>query len=105
MVKPPYRYLTSFEIHNEKGTQKEVSHSFELGKDVDHQINIAGDQKIKLTIYDAQKNKVLSNDINGQLFSSVVYNPKKTEKYTFVFSFLDDDPVCAAATVAFNLKR
>lgn len=100
-----FNFLKTYKINGEKDLTK-VEYSYVFAKGTQYMItlcdqNVSGNT-IMITIYDAQRNKVANNKINGKLLSAVAYPCNATGIYYLQYSFEGSSSRCGGSALGFK---
>lgn len=107
-------YDKSFRIDGKKGARPRIEFLAVLNRDTNYRFvinsgNSAEDSEssnangLRMTIYDQQRNPVLTNFINEKFFSAIDYKCGATGLYTIAFTFSKESrSFCGAAVMAFR---
>ncbi len=99
-----FNFLKSYKV--EKSGKEFVEYSYVFTKGTQYMINVcAPDQNtdgIVVTLYDAKRNKVASNQVDDQYYSAIAYPCNATGIYYIQYTF-DANSACGGSALGFKL--
>jgi len=102
---PGFSFIKNYKINGERDLVK-VEYSYAFAKGTQYMISLC-DQKadansIMITIYDANRNKVASNKINGVLLQAIAYPCNATGIYYMQYTFEGASSRCGGSALGFK---
>lgn len=101
-----FTFLKSFNVDGQDGAKEKVEYSYVFSKDTQYSINICapGDNTdgIVVSMYDSNRRKVLTNNINGNFYDGIQYPCKATGIYYITFTFNGSDKYCGGSVLGFK---
>jgi hypothetical protein len=101
-----YNFLKSYKIDRADETLDRAEYSYVLTKATKYMINICStvdhSAKIMLTIYDRNRTKVASNEMNGKVASAMIFDCTATGIYYLRYEFSDPSVRCAGSALGFT---
>lgn len=101
-----YNFLKSFEVKDVNSSIGKVEYSYPFTKDTQYIVNIYSDEVssegIKITLYDSDRRKLVSSNINDQYLSPIIFNCKKTGIYYITYTFENAMNFCGESVVGFK---
>ena len=103
-LSPGFNFLKSYKI--EKGGKEYVEYSYVFTKGTQYMINIcaAGTSTdgIVVSLFDSNRNKVISSKINGQFISAIAYPCNSTGIYYIQYTFDGSSNYCGGSALGFK---
>ena len=101
-----FTFLKSFKIDGQGGSKAKVEYSYVFSKDTQYSINICANGEptdgIVVSMYDANRNKVMTNYINGNFYPGIQYPCKATGIYYITFTFEGSANHCGGSVLGFK---
>ena len=101
-----FNFLKSYKIDGEGGTKDKVEYSYVFTKGTQYMINLctpgANVDGIVVSLYDANRNKVASSKINGQVVSAIAYPCNATGIYYIQYTFDGSAAHCGGSALGFK---
>jgi len=103
---PQFTFLKSFKIDGHSGQRQKVEYSYVFSKDTNYAINLAtgGEESdgIVINMYDAKRQKVATNSLNGKIYGGLQYPCKATGIYYITFTFENSTNFCGGSVLGFK---
>lgn len=100
-----FNFLKSYKIDGEPDLTK-VEYSYVFAKGTQYMISICDqntkENTITITLYDAQRNKVASNKVDGKLLSAIAYPCNATGIYYLQYTFKKNLSRCGGSVLGFR---
>ena len=100
-----FNFLKSYKIDGEPDLTK-VEYSYVFAKGTQYMISICDENAkantINITLYDAQRNKVASNKVGGELLSAIAYSCNATGIYYLQYTFDKSSSRCGGSVLGFK---
>jgi len=107
-LKEGYIYLKSYNIDGINGTRDKIEYTVVFSKDTNYLLNICTESNnadgIILSIYNSNRELVISNGINNALKSSFEFKCGLTGIYYLTFTFQESRKYCGGCILAFKNK-
>lgn len=101
-----YTFLKSFQIDGQGGGRPKVEYSYVFSKDTNYNIKICapgeGTDGIKVTLYDANRQRKGSSYVNGSLLRGFTYSCPATGIYYITFEFEGSTNFCGGSVLGFK---
>jgi hypothetical protein len=101
-----YTLIKSFEVDGKGGTKSKIEYSYVFTKGTKYLVNVCGGAKnqdgVVVTLYDKYRNKVASNNLDGQIAKAIAYPCSATGIYYITYTFLDSKDYCGGSTIGFK---
>ncbi len=105
LVSSGFNFLKSYKIDGEPDLTK-VEYSYVFAKGTQYMISICDqdtkENTITITLYDAQRNKVASNKVDGKLLSAIAYPCNATGIYYLQYTFQKNLSRCGGSVLGFR---
>lgn len=100
-----FNFLKTYKINGGRDLTK-VEYSYVFTKGTQYMVNICDQNSksntIMITIYDAQRNKVATNKIKGDLLSAIAYPCNATGIYYMQYTFEGSSSRCGGSVLGFK---
>lgn len=100
-----FNFLKTYKINSEKDLVK-VEYSYVFAKGTQYMITLCNEDtknnSIMVTIYDAQRNRVASNKIEGKLLPAIAFPCNATGIYYLQYTFEGNSPRCGGSALGFK---
>lgn len=100
-----FNFVESYRVHGQQSTQK-VEYSYVFTQGTQYMITVCEQQpeqsSVVVTIYDAQRNKVATNKIDGNVLSAIAYPCHATGIYYLQYTFEEGSQRCAGSALGFK---
>jgi hypothetical protein len=97
--------IQSYTINGKGGCRRNEATCL-LSRDMDYVVRIAsqddGSYGIVVCLYDANRNEMITSDINNKLFNGWTFKCKQTGIYYLSFTFKDSQNYCGGAVLGFK---
>jgi len=99
-----FNFLKSYNIERKNVQERKIEYSYVFIKGTQYMISICSENKnrIVVSLYDADKNKVASSKVNGEYASSIAFPCKSTSIYYINYTFDDSDEYCGGSVLSFR---
>ena len=100
-----FNFLKEFEVDNQDGQKEKVEFSITLAEGFDYEYYFTGlkegHQEVTATLYDYNRQKLVTNKHHRKLVHVISYSCQKTGIYYITFTFKDEEKYCGAAVLGF----
>lgn len=101
-----FNFLKSYKIDGDNGTKEKVEYSYVFLKGTSYMINICAPSQptdgIIVSLYDAQRNKVISSKLKDQFISAIQYPCNATGVYYIQYTFEKPSSYCGGSALGFK---
>jgi hypothetical protein len=101
-----FTFTKAYKIDGKEGTKKQIEYTCVMNKDNDYMIRVAskdgGSHGIIVTLYDAQRNELATNQISNKSFTGWTYKCNAAGIYYITFTFKDAPSFCGGAVMGFK---
>ncbi len=101
-----FTFLKTFKIDGQGGHREKVEYSYVFSRDTKYALNIhAGGENtdgIVVSMYDANRQRVATNFVDGNFFAGIQYPCKATGIYYITFTFEESESYCGGSVLGFN---
>lgn len=101
-----FNFLKSYKINGNNGAKDKVEYSYVFTKGTQYMINLcaAGENTdgIIVSLYDSNRNQVVSSKINGQNISAIIYPCNNTGIYYIQYTFDNSTNYCGGSALGFK---
>ena len=101
-----FTFLKTFKVDGQGGARDKVEYSYVFSKDTKYFLNICNDgaetDGIVVTMYDSQRQMVLSNFNNGKFYTGMIYPCNATGIYYITFTFHESRNHCGGSVLGFK---
>ena len=101
-----FNFLKSYKVDGAGGSKDKIEYSYVFTKGAQYMINLCtggtGADGVVVSLYDANRNKVATNKINGQFVSALVYPCNATGIYYIQYTFDNSAAFCAGSALGFK---
>jgi len=101
-----YTFLRSYDIDGQGGQKDKVEYSYVLAKGNQYLISVCADggdtDGIVVTIYDSNRKKISSNNVNGEYYSSIAFPCNATGIYYITYTFNGSSTYCGGSAIGFK---
>ncbi|MEM1136061.1 MAG: hypothetical protein AAGI07_09490 [Bacteroidota bacterium] len=105
-ISPGFLYEKSYRVDGKGGRTKKVEYTCILSKDTNYSFTMnskdGGSNGLVFSLFDQQRNKVVSNFVNNKFFTGIQYKCNSTGIYFINFTFRGSQSHCGAAVLAFR---
>lgn len=101
-----FNFLKSYKIDGDGGSKEKVEYSYVFLKGTQYMINIcapnAPTDGIIVSLYDSNRNKVISSKLNDQFISAIQYPCNATGVYYIQYTFEKPSSFCGGSALGFK---
>jgi hypothetical protein len=101
-----FNFLKSYKIDGDGGSKEKVEYSYVFLKGTQYMINICAPSQptdgIIVSLYDSQRNKVISSKLNDQYISAIQYPCNATGVYYIQYTFEKPSSFCGGSALGFK---
>jgi len=104
-----FTFLKTFKIDGKGGSKDKIEYSYVFSKDTNYSINIsalgveeANTDGIIVSMYDAKRNQVVTNLVDGNIYSEIQYPCSATGIYYITFTFQNSINYCGGCALGFK---
>lgn len=101
-----FTFLKTFKVDGQGGARDKVEYSYVFSKDTQYFLNICNDgaetDGIVVTMYDSQRQMVLTNFNNGKFYAGMIYPCNATGIYYITFTFHESRNHCGGSVLGFK---
>ncbi len=105
-ISPGFIYEKSYRVDGKGGRTRKVEYTCILSKDTNYSFTMntkdGGSNGMIFSLFDQNRNKVVSNFVNNKFFTGIQYKCNSTGIYFINFTFQDSRSHCGAAVLAFR---
>lgn len=101
-----FNFLKSYKIDGDNGTKDKIEYSYVFLKGTQYMINICAPNQptdgIIVSLYDANRNKVISSKLNDQFITAIQYPCNATGVYYIQYTFEKPSSYCGGSALGFK---
>jgi hypothetical protein len=101
-----FNFLKSYKIDGDNGAKDKVEYSYVFLKGTQYMINICAPNQptdgIIVSLYDSNRNKVISSKLNDQYISAIQYPCNATGVYYIQYTFEKPSSYCGGSALGFK---
>lgn len=101
-----FNFLKSYKVDGDNGAKEKVEYSYVFLKGTQYMINIcapnAPTDGIVVSLYDGQRNKVISSKLDNQYVSAIQYPCNATGVYYIQYTFEKPSSYCGGSALGFK---
>jgi hypothetical protein len=101
-----FNFLKSYKIDGDSGNKEKVEYSYVFLKGTQYMINICAPTQptdgIVVSLFDSQRNKVISSKLNDQFISAIQYPCNATGVYYIQYTFEKPSSYCGGSALGFK---
>lgn len=101
-----FNFLKSYKIDGDGGNKDKVEYSYVFLKGTSYMINICAPSQptdgIVVSLFDSNRNKVISSKLNDQFISAIQYTCNATGVYYIQYTFEKPSSYCGGSALGFK---
>ncbi|MCG8385205.1 MAG: hypothetical protein MJA30_06660 [Cytophagales bacterium] len=101
-----FNFLKSYKIDGQGGSKTKVEYSYVFTKGTQYMINVCATGEntdgIVVSLYDSNRNKVVSSKVNDQYISAIAYPCNTTGIYYIQYTFDTSTEFCGGSALGFK---
>ncbi len=101
-----FNFLKSYKIDGQGGAKTKVEYSYVFTKGTQYMINVCATGEttdgIVISLYDSNRNKLVSSKINDQYISAIAYPCNTTGIYYIQYTFDESNQFCGGSALGFK---
>ncbi len=101
-----FNFLKSYKIDGQGGSKTKVEYSYVFTKGTQYMINVCATGEntdgIVVSLYDSNRNKVVSSKVNDQYISAIAYPCNTTGIYYIQYTFDTSNEFCGGSALGFK---
>ncbi|MEM9856255.1 MAG: hypothetical protein AAF843_02800 [Bacteroidota bacterium] len=101
-----FNFLKSYKIDGQGGTKTKVEYSYVFTKGTQYMINVCATGEstdgIVVSLFDSNRNKVVSSKVNDQYISAIAYPCNTTGIYYIQYTFDESTQFCGGSALGFK---
>lgn len=101
-----FNFLKSYKIDGQGGSKTKVEYSYVFTKGTQYMINVCATGEstdgIVVSLFDSNRNKVVSSKVNDQYISAIAYPCNTTGIYYIQYTFDESTQFCGGSALGFK---
>ncbi len=101
-----FNFLKSYKIDGQGGSKTKVEYSYVFTKGTQYMINVCATGEstdgIVVSLYDSNRNKLVSSKVNDQYISAIAYPCNTTGIYYIQYTFDESTEFCGGSALGFK---
>jgi hypothetical protein len=104
--KSGYTLIKSFEVDGKGGSLTKIEYSYVFTKGTKYLVNVCSGvdtpDGVIVTLYDKYRNKVATNQVDGNIIKAIAYPCSATGIYYITYTFQQSKEYCGGSTIGFK---
>ena len=104
-----FMFIKGFEVNGKDGQLEKVEYSYPFANGTDYIINLCPQdvesEGLVVTLSDHKRNKLVTNVIDGQYASAIVFSCKASGLYYITYTFEKSNSNCGGSIIGFKVKQ